>query len=525
MTLKALGDRAWLVEFGEPVTVEQVAGLAAALASNRPSGVLDVVPAFDTLAVHFCGENGDEIAGWIRTVAVTAVVVEGTFHEIPVVYGGECGPDLDEVARVAGLSSDEVVVLHSGADYTVAAIGFSPGFPYLTGLPAALDVPRKSTPGLALAAGSVAVAAGQAGIYPFTSPGGWHVLGRTSVRLFDPRWERPALMRPGDRVRFVAVYALVEENTEEPPGDVVVGCRWIEVVEPGGLTTVQDAGRSGHEDSGVSPGGAVDRHALRLANLLVGNDEGAAVLECCVRGPVLKFHGATTVALAGGVGRSWAVSDGETVDFSKLPDGVRACLAVAGGICVENVLGSAATDVRSGFGGQMGRALTVGDRLAIGEPVSVPRCGDWHAGRPTSGEVITLRFLPGVQQDWFSAEARRRFRESIYEVTALSNRMGLRLSGPTLETEEIHHMRSQPVTCGSVQVPPDGQPIVLLAERQTMGGYPQIGHVISTDLPLLARAWSSTKLRFREVTLDEAGAARTAEDLAFRRLRAGLRLL
>ena len=468
MRLNALGDRAWLIEFGEPVTVGQVAGLAAELGRDRPPGVLDVVPAFDTLAVHFCGENGPEIADWIRSVTVTEVVPTGRFHEISVIYGGEYGPDLDEVARAAGMSPDEVVALHSGADYTVAAIGFSPGFPYLAGLPAGLDVPRKSTPGLALAAGSVAVAAGQAGIYSFASPGGWHVLGRTSVHLFDPRWQRPALMRAGDRVRFVAVESLEEVKVNEPPDEDVEGERWIEVVEPGGLTTVQDVGRPGYEDSGVSPGGAVDLRALRLANLLVGNDENAAVFECCVRGPVLRFHGATTVALVGGGGRSWTVADGETVDFSKLPDGVRACLAVAGGIRVEKVLGSASTDVRAGFGGHRGRALVAGDSLAVGEPGRAPRCGDWHVGRPTSG-VIPLRFLPGGQQNWFSVEARRRFRESVYEVTALAGRMGARLSGPVLESAGHHRMRSQPVACGSVQVPPDGQPIVLLAERQTMG--------------------------------------------------------
>jgi KipI family sensor histidine kinase inhibitor len=524
MKLKLLGDSAWLLEFPDGIPQCEVMGWVGALSNDRPPGVLDVVPAFDSLAVHFSGSNGDEIGDWIRRAVVTDEAREGEFHEIPVVYGGDYGPDLDEIARAAGLSRDEVVTLHSGVDYTVAAIGFSPGFPYLTGLPALLDGPRKSTPGLALAAGSVAVAAGLAGIYPFVSPGGWQVLGRTGVRLFDPRWQRPALMRPGDRVRFVAVETLVENKAEEPMGQDVAGGRWIEVIEPGALTTVQDHGRPGHEDSGVSPGGAVDGHALRLANLLVGNDQDAAVLECCVRGPLLRFHGATTVALAGGTGRSWTVADGQTVDFSRLPDGVRACLAVAGGIRVESILGSASTDVRAGFGGHRGRALVAGDRLAVGEPGSVPRCGDWHAGRSTAGD-ITLRFLAGVQQDWFSDEARRRFRESAYQVTALADRMGARLSGSALETEGIHQMRSQPVACGSVQVPPDGQPIVLLAERQTMGGYPQIGHVISADIPLLARTWPGTELRFREVTRDEAAAARAAEDRAFERLRTGLDLL
>lgn len=525
MIRKALGDSAWLVEFPDGIQPDRLRGLVESLAKNRPPGVLDVVPGFDSLAVHFSGNDGGEIADWMRRAVVEDGLPEGGIHEIPVVYGGDSGPDLEAVAQAAGMSPEQVVALHAGAEYRVAAIGFSPGFPYLTGLPGELDVARKATPGLGVAAGSVAIAAGQAGIYPFDSPGGWHVLGRTGVRLFDPRRERPALMRAGDRVRFVPVESLLPDTRDEPPLEVVDGGSWIEVVDGGGMTTVQDAGRPGFEDCGVSPGGAVDRHALRLANLLVGNDEDAAVLECCVRGPVLRFHGAATVASAGGTGRSWQVADGGTVDFSKLPDGVRACLAVAGGIRAERLLGAAATDVRAGFGGHRGRALVAGDRLAVGGTEWVPRCGDWHAGRRSGDGVITLRFLAGVQQGAFSGEALRRFREEVYQVTALSDRMGARLSGPALESDASFRMRSQPVACGSVQVPPDGQPIVLLAERQTMGGYPQIGHVISADLPLLARAWPGTRLRFCEVGRDEAVAARVAEDLAFRRLRTGLALL
>lgn len=524
MILKPLGEQAWLVELGADAVLGRAAAMAAALAMDRPPGVLDVVPSFDSLGVHFSGENAAEIAEWISCAAGTHEVGVGTLHEIPVVYGGEFGPDLEAVAQAVGMSADEVIALHSGADYQVAAVGFSPGFPYLTGLSAALDVPRKSTPGLAVAAGSVAVGAGQAGIYPFASPGGWHVLGRTDARLFDITRERPAMMQPGDQVRFVAVDHLEPNVAVDLPKRPPVGERWMEVIESGGLTTVQDGGRPGYEDSGVSPGGAVDRQALRLANLLVGNAANTAVLECCVRGPVLRFHGATTVAWVGAAGRSWTVKDGETVDFSKLPGGVRACLAVAGGISVPKVLGSAATDVRAGFGGYQGRALRTGDKLALGEAGDTPRCGNWHVGRPDA-RSLELRFLPGVQHDGFSEEARRCFRESVYQVTALSDRMGARLSGEMLAFDRQGRMRSQPVVCGSVQVPPDGQPIVLLAERQTMGGYPQIGHVIATDLPLLARAWPGTPLRFREVTLEEARAARAAEDRAFQRLRAGLELL
>ncbi len=488
---------------------------------------MDIVSSFDSLAVHYQDVNGAVVREWIESVTVSDEFLAGEEKQIAVCYGGDCGPDLEAVATRVGLTPDEVIALHSGATYTVAAVGFSPGFPYLLGLPERLRIPRRETPRLAVEAGSVAIAGGQSGIYPNASPGGWHVLGRTTETLFDPFSKQPSLLSPGDRVRFLPLETLVTEVRKISPRVEFTSSRWIEVIEPGGMTTVQDLGRCGDESVGVSPGGAVDRDALRMANALVGNDEGAAALELCVRGPVLKFHGAATVALMAATGKSRCISDGETVDFSKLSGSVRAYLAVAGGIAVPQVLGSAATDLRAGFGGCEGRALRAGDQLGVGEAGRVPRGGDWHLGRANQRRVteIELRFICGVQQDWFSDEALRKFQETHYQLTPQCDRMGARLTGASLELAEPREMVSQPVACGSVQVPPDGQPIILLAERQTIGGYPQIGHVISVDLPKLARAWPGTLVKFREVTLEEAWRLRDARERDFAWLRCGLDLL
>jgi KipI family sensor histidine kinase inhibitor len=532
MTLKALGDSAWLVEFpGKPGPegLAKVAGLMLELEHERPPGVLDVVPSFASVAVHFASEDGLEIGEWIQAAMLAAAPASeraGRFLEIPVAYGGENGPDLAEVARQVGLSAEEVVGLHAGADYTVAALGFSPGFPYLTGLPERLRVPRRDTPRLAVPAGSVAIAGGQAGIYPFATPGGWHVLGRSAVKLFDPREAEPALLRTGDRVRFVPVeHVEMEEVSPELPA--VTGERWIEVIRPGGMTTVQDLGRPGHEACGVSPGGAVDRWSLRTANLLVGNDENAAALEMCASGAVVRFHAAAVVAFVNGAGRPQRVEAGETLDFSNLGSSVRACLAVSGGLRVPMRLGSAATDPQAGFGGFGGRPLVAGDRLEFGPAGRVPGGCDWHVGRVPRGRdaMLELRFLAGVQGPWFSKEARRRFREEVFRVTPQSDRMGTRLRGSPLELETPRELASQPVACGSVQVPPDGQPIVLMAGRQTIGGYPQIGHVISVDLPKLARAWPGTRVRFREVGWEEARELLRRSEQDFTWLRTGLELL
>lgn len=524
MSLKPLGDSACLIEFhtdSASLALSGVHGLMHALEKARPHGVLDLVPSFDSLAAHFGSAEPEEVFKWMNCTMFNGRVPDGEEKVIPVCYDG---PDLQEVAEEAGLTVEEVVKLHSGADYTVAAVGFSPGFPYLLGLPERLHLPRRATPRARVEAGSVAIGGGQAGIYPSASPGGWHVLGRTGESLFDPHAPVPALLKPGDRVRFVPVDA-VGKMGKVAAVRRQVGRAGIEVIHAGGFTTVQDFGRPGYEPSGVSPGGAADVESMRLANLMVGNDEDAAGLEICVSGPVLKFRMDTVVALVSGTGRTRKVAAGETVDFSRLEHGVRAFLAVAGGIKVPEVLGSLSTDVRAGFGGYEGRALKAGDLLAVGERGEVPSLGDRWVGRPDRRMTIELRFLQGVQYGWFSTEAWRRFQSETYELTPRSDRMGARLKGAPLELREPREMRSQPVVCGSVQVPPDGQPIVLLAERQTIGGYPQIGHVISVDLPKLARAWPGTAVRFREVTLAEARELRRRQEQDFKWLRTGLKLL
>ena len=184
---------------------------------------------------------------------------------------------------------------------------------------------------------------------------------------------------------------------------------------------------------------------------------------------------------------------------------LRGYVAVAGGIDVPEVLGSRATDLRAVLGGHHGRTLQAGDTLPIGKTGTAPVSEKWHVSWPhPDGNRIEIRYLRGMQADWFTGEAHKFFSGNLYEISPTFDRTGTRLMGSKLKLREPREMVSQPVVFGSVQVPPDGQPIVLMSERQTIGGYPQIGHVISADIPKLARAWPGTQVRFREVDLDEA---------------------
>ncbi len=293
----------------------------------------------------------------------------------------------------------------------------------------------------------------------------------------------------------------------------------IDVESAGLLTTVQGAPRHGLRHLGVASGGAVDPWAHALANLLVGNEAGSAALEIALAGPSLHFARAARIAIcgagidarAGGVAlpgnRPVDLPAGTRLALGACRDGARSYLAIAGGLQVPAVLGSASTDLRGGFGGVDGRALRAGDRLAVAaHPGSRARrlqvAPWWIDANPLPyvhppGEPCTIRLLPG-------ADAVEGLANTTWQVDARSNRQGLRLQGPPLALADGPERISEPVAPGTVQLPPDGCPIVLLADAQTHGGYPCVGHVPRADFPLLAQMRPGARLRFLPCTPAEA---------------------
>jgi KipI family sensor histidine kinase inhibitor len=513
MGLHALGDSAWLFKASGP-SPEKKLGLILRmrriLKRNPIPEIVDLVSSFDTIAVHFNPADGEKVLDHLTSLQLDEAGDHQPFGgqtiTIPVAYGVDYGPDLQALADIRNLGIPELIGLHRDTEYTVAAIGFSPGFPYLQGHPPQLHQPRHSSP-RKVPAGSVAIAGDQAGIYPFASQGGWHVIGRTDAALFDPYREHPALLQPGDKVRFVEVETLKE--AEPPPPEPEAFPDGIRVIEPGALSSIQDHGRWGRQHLGVSPGGAADPVLASIANRLVGNTDDASVIECTMTGPVLQFGSDARVAWVGWAneasGKPHEIKAGESIDLRNRMSHLRGYVAVAGDIDVPEVLGSRATDLRAAFGGHHGRTLRAGDTLPIGKASSAPVSEKWHVSWPhPEGRLIEVRYLRGMQADWFTWGSHRVFSGSFYEISPTSDRTGTRLQGLKLSLKEPREMVSQPVIAGSVQVPPDGQPIVLMSERQTIGGYPQIGHVISADIPKLARAWPGTQVHFREVDLDEA---------------------
>ncbi len=521
-----VGDSAVTAELGEgidPVVNARVRALDRSLAESPFPGLREAVPTHRALLVLYDPRRlgfADVRALLLeRAAAAPGPARPGVLRTIATRYGGEDGPDLAEVARARGLSEAEAIALHSSAEYTAFMLGFTPGFAYLGLLPPALETPRKATPRVRVPAGSVAIAGRQTAIYPVASPGGWSLLGRTSLRLFDPGVDPPALILPGDRVRFHPVRALPEiEPLPAPPPPI--GGAAIEVVEAGLLTTVQDGGRAGHRRLGVTSAGPMDAASHREANLVVGNPDTTAALECTVAGPTLRFLRPVPFAVTGAdlgtvlqradlgdwpvpLGTRVLARAGNVLSFTGRRAGCRAYVAFAGGIDVPLVLGSRATDLGGGFGGLEGRALRGGDPIALGDgPLPAPAGA---AFRPASSATPVVRVVLGPQDDHLTEASVARFLSEPYSVLATSDRIGCRLSGPQLEHRGAAEIVSDGMVMGVVQVPPDGQPIVMMADGPTTGGYPKLATVITADLPLLAQVTPGEgRVRFAAVSVEEA---------------------
>ncbi|MGE5345819.1 MAG: biotin-dependent carboxyltransferase family protein, partial [Acidithiobacillales bacterium] len=264
---------------------------------------------------------------------------------------------------------------------------------------------------------------------------------------------------------------------------------------------------------GIPAAGALDTEALRIANLLVGNPEGAAGLEITLLGPTLEARGDIDLAVVGGdfgpaPGRVVRLPDGERVELLPRELGrgsARAIVAVAGGIAVPPVLGSRSTCVSAGFGGLHGWPLRRGDALPVGDPLAAPHIEARAPELPVAGEV-TLRALPGPQASLFGESATALFYSTDFRIRPESNRIGFRLEGPQVagDLSAIEELPSEGTALGSVQITADGQPIVLLAERPTTGGYPKIATVVAADLGLLVRAQPGARVHFVPTTLVEA---------------------
>ncbi|GAB3186912.1 5-oxoprolinase subunit B/C family protein [Nesterenkonia suensis] len=559
LDIRDAGPRALLLEFAD---LDDVLAHHQHLRQHPLAGQREAVAGARTVLLHF---DAPEAARQARHALDTLTV--GAFSardsqvvELEVVYDGE---DLADVAAGVGMSVEALITWHTGTELTGAFGGFAPGFTYCVPVDptSALEVPRRDTPRTAVPAGSVALAGEFSAVYPRVSPGGWQLIGRTPARMWDLDREQqggsPALVRPGDVVRHCAVRetarvrAPAPEAGQDPtdtrdgagvasPADDSACEEALEVLDPGLQTLLQDLGREGLSDLGVSRAGAADEAAMRQGNRLVGTAAEAPVLEVlhgglrlrAAQSLVLAVTGAevpVSVTDAGGGSRTpgmrepFLLTAGDTVHLGAPHRGLRAVVAVRGGFAAEPVLGSASADTMSGLGPA---PLQAGDRLGIADavvaPVGEPEPTTLPEAEPDG--ALALRFTRGPRDDWFAEEEMHRLQTQRWTVTPESNRIGIRFGLPAaaedgtedaLEPQPLERARdgelpSEGVPRGSLQMPPAGLPVLFLHDHPVTGGYPVIGVVIEEDLPAAAQLAPGDVVALRAVdpvTLLPAGTA------------------
>lgn len=504
----ACGDLAFLVELEH---LDEVLNLHAALTAAAPSGMVECVAAAKTVLVQAISPvAASELAQFVRELQV-----EDRSHDdarevrLPVCYDGE---DLQQVATMLGWSTDQLIDWHTSTTWTAAFGGFAPGFTYC--IAAGPDIARRDTPRIQVPPGAVGLAGQYSAVYPRQTPGGWQLIGHCGEPMFDEQRTPPALIAPGDQVRYEAIREHIElpAPPSQPCEPVDYG---VEVAQTGIQTLLQDQGRAGNADIGVCESGAMDRRSARRANLLVGNDPQAAVLEHLLGGLQLRARGDLVLAVTGAecevvvtgahlapgvkeyrphLNAPFALLDGQTLRLGAPTRGVRSYVAVRGGFTGTRVLGSVATDLLSGLGPA---PLRAGDVLAAREPTWPHIVADPKTAPALPRTELAVSVILGPRDDWFSAENIDLLLSQAWEVTERSNRIGLRLSGTPLGAHGRGELASEGTVAGAIQIPPDGMPVLFMRDHPVTGGYPVIGVVNHNDLDQLAQLGAGARIRFR----------------------------
>jgi KipI family sensor histidine kinase inhibitor len=536
LAVRPVGTMAVLAELAG---LHNVLALQAVLLEHPFPGQVDVLAAAETVLIKADSpQSARRIAARLPELDLAVQAqAEGKLVQIDTVYDGE---DLAEVGRLTGLGVEGVVAAHTGQVWTVAFGGFAPGFGYMVGENESLEVPRRSSPRTAVPAGSVALAGNYSAVYPRQSPGGWQLIGRTAARMWDLGREQPALAAPGDRVQFRAVKELVEVTNPASPAESITDAgagSGLRILSPGLQSLIQDLGRPGHGGLGVSVAGALDRSSLRRANRIVGNQPSAAVVETVAGGLRVQAVGDQVLAVTGapvaltvgppsdvpGAGTAedniaedntaeddggwsgqernapmataFALLDGEVLTLGAPERGFRTYLAVRGGVDTKSVLGSRSTDTMSGIGPA---PLAAGGFIPAGKATSSNVVGNPEVQPefPDNGMTV-LDIVPGPRDDWFDAAALELLCSQDWTVTPRSNRVGMRLDGKPLERSRNGELASEGTVAGALQIPPEGQPVLFLADHPITGGYPVAAVVVDHQLDLAAQVPIGGRIRFR----------------------------
>lgn len=508
-TLRVFAALQSAVKHAMEQTAESPERAAQPSATSVFAGVKQLIPAARTVYVAFDPllSSRVELTAAIRALNVAADMERHSrIVEIPVIYDGE---DMADVADLLGISVDEVVRRHCDTAWSVAFVGFAPGFAYLTGGDPIFDVPRRKVPRLSVPAGAVGLAGTFSGVYPRVSSGGWQLLGHTETPMWDERADPPALLQPGDTVRFTPVRdavsgaadrtsshlanALVGNPANTPVleitgggvrmraiGSVVVAVTGAsaDVTITGSRQSQDSQGGSNGTFTPNSPGGCSGRTVLNASN------DAADRTTIAMQQPVL-------------------LRDGDVLSIAPPTSGLRDYVAVRGGFGVATTLGSAATDTMSGIGP---RPIAAKQRLAIRTASTACDAGvglpqPWPTDLPKPGRPTDLYVRLGPRDDWFTAAGLSAFLTQTWTVTAQSNRVGLRLSGAApVERTDTRELASEATPSGAIEVPTSGQPVIFLRDQPVTGGYPVIAVLEPESLDVAGQLPPGACVRFHVVS-------------------------
>ena len=547
-----LGDHSLLMDFSSsPSPLREVHGISQILFANKPSWASEVIPGLDSLVIQLRYTYQDpkitretaqnelhQIAVQFQQKKNSGSVV-ATVHHIQVCYHADLGLDLKAIAASCRLSDQETIHLHKKVIYTADILGFMPGFAYFSGLDPRLSLPRRPSPRPMVPRGSVAIAELQTAIYPRATPGGWSLIGRSPNILFSVNREPPGVFMPGDQMAIeeISLDQFHQLNTENLAIETILPLEplnhheaFIEVKQAGALTSIQDEPRVGLSHLAIGPGGASDLASLHLANALVGNPIGMAAIEMTATGPGLLFSQDTCVAWVGATcsgmvnGKSipgnrpvW-IAKGSTLQLAILNPGLRAVLAVSGGLDYPDILGRKGSHLSADIGPKRlkkGDILPLKDRLkafdspllsALHNAIPLPSFPKWHVKSPylPTQSTAAIYCLPGPHLSLLSKEDRALFWSAIWQVSEQSNRMGIRLKSSFRLKNALPDIPSQAMSFGTIQFPPSQEPIAMLSEHNTTGGYPRLAEVIKADQVKLAQVKPGSTIQLIPIDLATA---------------------
>lgn len=530
--IRPAGDRSLLLNFG---SLEDAMACRQFLASSQLSGQLDAIVGARTVLVRFASRRHAAHARQVlpEMSFCTASTGRPATVQIDVAYIGD---DLEEIASALSVSIDALIEWHSAQEWFGAFAGIA-GFTYCAPKEQLHPIPRKDAPRVAVPAGSVALGSEFSAVYPRTAPGGWQIIGRTDAVMWDLRREDPALIRPGDTVRFQPVRAASVGRTlgavPEPDetttalNDEAVGHKEpkLDILNAGMQTLIEDRGREGKSEFGVPLSGVADRAAAYQANALVGNAYDAAVLE--VLYGQLSVRAAVNVVLAvcgaevelaifseedhrrsAAMHEPFVLLAGEALNMGTPTAGVRSVVALRGGVAATAVFGSSSTDTHAGLGPP---PLKSGDQISSASsdiaavsahPAATTLPDSLLAPKRSRERTVRLRFVYGPRHEWFGDSDLQRLRSQRWIVTSESNRIGIRLGldpgnplARPLQRSRAGELLSEGMALGSLQVPPSGEPILLLQDQAVTGGYPIIGVLLEEDLRHAAQLAPGTFIR------------------------------